>query len=237
MMRQRSHRHRRPPWWPSDEPWPPSRRWRRGRARFMWRAGIAFALMLGLTVFGAASLVRLASGEPPHRWALWPLGWLVLIFIIAMRRVGAPLGDVVEAADRVAAGDFSTRVREHGPRSLRTVGRAFNGMATRLEAQDRQRRHLMADIAHELRTPLSVIQGRLEGLLDGVYPTDEAQLRQVLDDARVLSRLVDDLRTLAHSESGTLALEQEPTDLAVLAHDVADTFSADAARTGVSLAI
>jgi signal transduction histidine kinase len=126
-------------------------------------------------------------------------------------------------------------VPEQGPRSLRAVAHAFNSMTARLEMQDRQRRHLLADIAHELRTPLSVIQGRLEGVLDGVYPRDEAQIRQVLGDARTLSRLVDDLRTLAHAESGTLALDKEPTDLGVLAHDVIDTFSAEAAAGGVSL--
>jgi signal transduction histidine kinase len=69
----------------------------------------------------------------------------------------------------------------------------------------------MADIAHELRTPLTVIQGRLEGLIDGVYPRDEARLTEVLNDTRMLARLVEDLRTLAHTESGTLALHKEPT--------------------------
>jgi signal transduction histidine kinase len=156
-------------------------------------------------------------------------------FVYALRRFGTPMGNVVEAADRLAGGDFAARVPEYGPRSIRSVSRAFNSMAVRLEAQDRQRRHLMADIAHELRTPLTVIQGRLEGLLDGVYPRDEAQIRQVLDDARTLSRLVDDLRTLAHTESGTLSLVKEPTDLGLLAHDVIDSFSAEAARLRVAL--
>ena len=77
----------------------------------------------------------------------------------------------------------------------------------------------MADIAHELRTPLTVVQGRLEGLLDGVYPRDDAQLGEVLEETRMLARLVDDLRTLANAESGTLDLQKEPTDLGVLIHD------------------
>jgi signal transduction histidine kinase len=244
MMRYSSRRHRPPPWWPDNEAWPPSHtHWRRGRARFLWRLGVVFAVVLLLSVFGVSSLLTMTIGTPHRRWFLWPvfwpLGWLFLIFVFGsgMRRFGMPLGDVVEAADRVASGDFTARVPERGPHSLRTVGRAFNSMATRLEVQDRQRRQLMADVAHELRTPLSVIQGRLEGVLDGVYPADESQIRQVLDDARTLSRLVDDLRTLAHSEGGTLTLEKEPTDLVVLAHDVADTFSAEAAAAGISLRV
>lgn len=230
--------HGAPPWWPANEPWPPpGRAWRRGRARFVRRVGVAFAALLLLSVFGAGSIVSMLFGGRRMAWVFWPFLWPVLIglFFVAMRRFGLPWGDVVEAADRVAGGDYAARVPEHGPSSLRTVSRAFNGMAARLEAQDRQRRQLMADIAHELRTPLSVIQGRLEGLIDGVYPRDDTQLRQVLDDARMLSRLVDDLRTLAHADSGTLALQKEPTDLGALAHEVMETFSADAAGGGVSL--
>jgi signal transduction histidine kinase len=190
-----------------------------------------------LSVFGVGSIVSALFGRRWHGVVFWPLIWpfFFLLFVAAMRRFALPLGDVVEAADKVAGGDYTARVSEGGARSFRTLGRAFNSMAARLEMQDRQRRHLMADIAHELRTPLSVIQGRLEGVLDGVYPRDETQIRQVLDDTRTLSRLVDDLRTLAHAESGTLALEKESTDLGVLAHDVIDTFSGDAAVRGVSL--
>ncbi len=234
----RSDRHTRPPWWPANEPWPPAARpWRRGRTRFVRRAGLAFAVMLALSAIGTGSIAAMMFGNQHVVFVYRPFVWLILFFVFfaVMRRFTMPLGDVVDAAERVARGDFAARISEHGPRSIRTVGRAFNSMAARLETQDRQRRQLMADIAHELRTPLSVIQGRLEGVLDGVYPRDEAQLKQVLDDARLLSRLVDDLRTLAHAEGGTLALQKEPTDLGVLAHDVIDTFSVDATSAGVAL--
>jgi two-component system OmpR family sensor kinase/two-component system sensor histidine kinase BaeS len=118
---------------------------------------------------------------------------------------------------------------------MRTIARAFNSMTSKLQAQDRQRRHLMADIAHELRTPLAVLQGRLEGMLDGVYPRDETQINAVLQETRMLTRLVDDLRTLAHSESGTLALQKESTDLGVLINDVVASFSADATERTIAL--
>jgi signal transduction histidine kinase len=102
---------------------------------------------------------------------------------------------------------------------------------------DRQRRQLMADIAHELRTPLSVIQGRIEGLLDGVYPRDDGQLSQVLAETRMLARLIDDLRTLAHAEGGTLTLQKEPTDVAILAQEVVDAFAGEAMSGDVSISL
>src|SRR5262249_33614760 len=139
--------------------------------------------------------------------------------------------------DRVAGGDYSTRVREHGPPSLRMVGRAFNGVAERLQTQDRQRRNMMADIAHELRTPLSVVQGRLEGLLAGAYARDDSQLGERLDGAGVLARLVAAFRTLAAAESGPFPLHQEPTDVTILLHEVAGSLSTEPAEPRPSVRV
>jgi two-component system OmpR family sensor kinase/two-component system sensor histidine kinase BaeS len=142
---------------------------------------------------------------------------------------------VVSAAERVASGDFSTRLTERGSPWLRSVAAAFNRMTSTLQRQQQQRRDLMADIAHELRTPLSVMQGRLEGMLDGVYPRDERHVAQVLDETRMLARLVEDLRTLAHSESGTLTLEKEPTDLGVLVYEALAALKPDADTRSVTV--
>jgi len=101
-------------------------------------------------------------------------------------------------------------------RALRPVTRAF-------AEQDRLRRQLMADVAHELRTPLAILQGRIEGLLDGVYPRDETHLAELLDETRHLARLVEDLGTLAHAEAGALELRKEIIDLGDLVRDVAAT--------------
>lgn len=97
---------------------------------------------------------------------------------------------------------------------IRRVSRAFG-------EQDRLRRQLMADVAHELRTPLAILQGRIEGLLDGVYPRDEHHLTELLEETRHLSRLVEDLGTLAHAEAGALELRKETIDLGDLIRDVA----------------
>jgi signal transduction histidine kinase len=239
----------RPPWWPANEPWPPSGRheyWTRRRRRFAWRAAILLAFVLFLSAMGLLTMVSAVFERTgmAREW-LGPIPIVPLLIFIstyllvffAMRRIGTPLGDIVFAADRVASGDYEARVVERGTPFLRRVARAFNGMTATLQAQDRQRRQLMADIAHELRTPLTIVQGRLEGLVDGVYPRDDAQLSAALEETRMLTRLVDDLRTLANAEAGSLSLRKEPTDLAVLIHDVAGTFAADAAGAQIALRI
>lgn len=229
----------RPHWWPADEPWPPVHvhglhAWRRGRSRFVRRIGFLFFFLL---IFGGVGLARLLSGTMSWPGVAVLATLLFVLFFGAMRRVGFPLGDIVGAADRVANGDYSTRVVERGPPSLRSVARAFNSMTSRLQAQDQQRKNLMADIAHELRTPLTIIEGRLEGILDGVYPRDDERLGEVLEETRVLARLVEDLRTLANAESGSLTLQKEPTDLAILIHEVVNSFSSAAAAGDVSVRV
>jgi signal transduction histidine kinase len=168
-------------------------------------------------------------------WLAFPL--LLAGFVAVMRLVGRPLGEVVGAAERVASGDYAVRVSEHGPPSLRSVASAFNSMTARLEQQQQGRRALMADIAHELRTPLAAMQGRLEGMIDGVYPRDPQQVAQLLEDTRTLARLVEDLRTLAHSDSGTLDLAKESTDVGILLHDAASAFQPQAQAGGVEIQV
>jgi signal transduction histidine kinase len=143
--------------------------------------------------------------------------------------------DLIDAAGQVEAGDLSAHVPEHGPRELRALARAFNAMLERLRLDETERRRLLADLTHELRTPVSVIQGNLEAMVDGVYPADESHLTPVLDETRVLSRLIDDLRTLTLAESGALVLHRESTDLGVLAGEVVAAFRPQAEAAGVIL--
>jgi signal transduction histidine kinase len=128
-------------------------------------------------------------------------------------------------------------VREHGPPPIQALVHSFNTMTERLQDADRQRRDLMADVAHELRTPLSVLQGRIEGLIDGVYPRDEGQLSRLLEETHVLSRLIEDLRTLALSDAGVLRLQMEPADLVGLLREVVRSFETEAAARPVSLTL
>ena len=256
-MRTRSismHRHfppQPPPWWPSGERWPPAaaphmRDWHNIRGRFFRRVGGLFVFLSLLACGGLATLFWLldlinAPTMFPH--AGGPLRVVALVLVVAglvlavraLRRAALPVGDVMEATERVAGGDYSARIVERGPRETRALARAFNSMIIRLQADDEQRRILLADVTHELRTPLTVIQGNLEGLLDGIYPRDDAHLSPILEETRILSRLIDDLRTLALAESGALQLQKEPTDLAMLVSDTVASFQAQADKVGLAL--
>lgn len=183
------------------------------------------------TALGAPDLV----GNVARGVALLVVVYGFLFTARALRRFAAPVGDVIEAVGRVADGDLSTRVDERGPREARALARAFNTMTTRLEAGEEQRRRLLADVSHELRTPLSVVQGNLEALVDGVHPADEAHLVAILDETKVLSRLVEDLRTLSLAESGALALHREAIDVGALVRETVDSFASQAEPAGVSL--
>lgn len=155
----------------------------------------------------------------------------------ALRRMTMPLTRVMEAAGQVEAGDYTTRVAEVGPPEMRALARAFNAMTARLQSDEAQRRQLLADVTHELRTPLTIVQGNLEGLLDGIYPADAAHLTPILEETRVLARLVDDLRTLAQAEGGTLQLHPEGLEVGVWLTEVVAAFEAAAAQGGVTLAL
>jgi len=158
---------------------------------------------------------------------------------VLFRSIGRldPTGGVDELGQRAA--DYSVRVSEPvgGRGEMRGLARAFNQMAARLESEDATRRRLLADVSHELRTPLAVIQGNLEALLDGVYAPDAVHIGPILDEVRVMERLVDDLRTLSLAEAGALPLHREPTDPAVLLEDVAAGHRARAEAASISISV
>jgi two-component system OmpR family sensor kinase/two-component system sensor histidine kinase BaeS len=159
----------------------------------------------------------------------------LLIGFLLVRRMVTPLADVIAAAQSVAAGDLSTRVQVRGPGDLKSLSDSFNRMADSLEANDEQRRNLMADVAHELRTPLTVIRGRLEGIVDGIYPPDEDHVAPVLEETYVLERLVEDLRLLTLAESRQLHFDPEPIQLGDLAERAVDLFQAQAEDKHIDL--
>jgi two-component system OmpR family sensor kinase/two-component system sensor histidine kinase BaeS len=242
---------RRPPWWPENEPWPPTHRpWRTGRGKFFRRVGCLIAALGLLSLIGCGTLFSLIFNIPNQLHLsegvsslARGLGALIVIGVIGsaimagrlLRHATAPVGDVMEAAGKVADGDYTVRVKESGPGEVRALARSFNTMTARLQLNDEQRRALLADVTHELRTPLTVIQGNLEGMLDGIYPPDTAHLESTLEETRVLSRLIDDLRTLSLAESGALKLQHETIDLRDLIQEAIAGFQASADNTGVQL--
>ncbi len=248
--------HQKPPWWPANAPWPPKNR----RFFSFRRAGCIFFffILIGLLLTGVViGLLGKGFGYfegMPHRQMMAPegrgfviIGILVFLLavgsfawaVIAVRRMSQPLDDLLKASGRVENGDYSVRVEEKGSKEVRALIRSFNAMAARLQIDNEKRRNMLADISHELRTPLTVIQGNVEGMLDGIYPTNPKKLRSVLEESRVLSRLVEDLRTMVLAESGGLQLKKEPTDLAALIQDSVSGFRprADAAKVKIATAL
>ncbi len=182
---------------------------------------------------------RLFVGLLPPLMVISFFTGLLTLFIglLLMRRVVTPLAEVIAAAHSVASGDLSTRVPVSGPSDLRSLNDSFNRMAEALERNDRERRDMLTDIAHELRTPLTVMRGRLEGILDGVYPADEAHVAPVLEETYLLERLVEDLRLLTLAEARQLHFDNRPLNLAELAERAADLFQAEAADKGITLTV
>jgi signal transduction histidine kinase len=180
------------------------------------------------------------------RAIILPVGALSLLlafflFVVAtllVRRFVNPLAGVIYAARQVANGKLSTRISSEGPQDMRSLSESFNEMAASLERNDRERRDLLADIAHELRTPLSVIRGRLEGIVDGIYKADDGQVVSLaLEQTYLLERLVDDLRLLTLAETRQLHFEKKTVDLAQLSQHTIDMFSAEAQEKNISLAL
>ncbi len=205
-------------------------------------AMLVFLVVLSVVVAFLVEVITSWLGGRPS-FALSAVLTILILVLVAggasrlFRRGAGAVSDLVEAAARVESGDFAARVEERGPREVRSLGRAFNAMSARLEETDASRRRLLADVSHELRTPLTIMQGTLEGMLDGLYPIDEAHLAPVLEETRVLARLVEDLRTLSLSEAGSLRLHPEPTDLALLLGEVAAAHRLAADAAGVALTL
>ncbi len=224
--------------------------------RFMRRLGCLFGVFFLLVLVGVASSIGLVAswlgllGAQPGSGPGPVAQGLVVILVVAvvfgvwrlgrgLRGLAGPIDDLVSAARRIEQGDLDARVAQPGTRSgeLRDLVTAFNTMAERLQVDERQRRSLLADVSHELRTPLAIVRGNLEAMQDGVHPTDPAHLQSVIDETAVLARLIDDLRTVALAEAGTLALHVEPTDLSILAQETADAHRHSATTAGVTLRV
>jgi signal transduction histidine kinase len=226
---------RRPPWWPEGEPFPPQR-WGRGFGPppFIRWIGcfVVTALVVALLAGILAGAVFGRGGGEFHPSFAFPILIVIILIAVAVsggvRRMTRPMNNLIDAARRIESGDYSAQVPEWGSADIRSVARAFNSMSARLKTIDEQRRSFLADVTHELRTPLSVIRGQVEAIADGMYPADAAHLAPILDATAALDRLVEDLRTLVLTDAGSLVLNKEPTDLAALLADTVESFKPQA---------
>ncbi|HMS00165.1 MAG TPA: HAMP domain-containing sensor histidine kinase [Anaerolineales bacterium] len=197
-----------------------------------------------LFVGGIAALLYLLFSQYTNIRNIWflvcgaPVVLVVILFFIVFNlylRFGKPLEEFFKTINAVEEGNLSARVPESNSDMFSDLIKRFNKMVGELERAEQQRRNLTADIAHELRTPLHIIQGNLEGIVDGVYQPTPEHLNNTLDETRLLTRLVNDLQTLSLAETGQLPLHPTRFLLADLIADLTSSFSAQAASLGIDL--
>ena len=155
--------------------------------------------------------------------------------IFLARSLVRPLDKLAAAARSFGSRNLSQRVQVSGSEEIMAVAVAFNEMAERLEEAETLRRNLLADVAHELRTPVTVIQGNLRAILDDVYPLEKGEVARLYEQTRLLTRLIDDLRELAQAEASQLSLNLTQVDVATLVKETATAFKPIAQNQQVEL--
>jgi two-component system sensor histidine kinase BaeS len=172
------------------------------------------------------------------------VGWGAVLAILGALVVGVsvtrglvrPIRHLSTTARSLERGDSGARVGlRTGPGELGELGRAFDAMAASLERQDRLRRDLVADVAHELRTPIAVLQAETEALVDGMTAATPEALSSLHEESVRLGRMVEDLQTLASAEAAGLHLERRPLNLSRVAAEAADSLATRFRSAGVQL--
>ena len=159
---------------------------------------------------------------------------LVLLFSI---QITSPIRQMQKAAGAIARGDLNQRVPVQSRDELGALAGSFNHMASSLARAEAQRQKLLADVAHELRTPLAVIQANTEGIQDGVITLDIEQIDAIHAETLLLGRLINDLRLISIAEAGELHLERQPVIPAQLLENGMERFQPQSAQKGVSLSL
>lgn len=179
--------------------------------------------------------------ESIGRYLLWgclvAAAIAVLITFFLSRRMLFPIRALTVAARRLGQGDFSPRVEVNDKGEVGELAVAFNSMASDLERAEQLQRNMIADVAHELRTPLSNIKGYVEAIRDGIIELDAQAIGMLDEEASLLSHLVDDLQDLSIAEAGQLKLERQPEDISVLIEQTAEAIRAEATSKGLSISV
>ncbi len=161
----------------------------------------------------------------------------LIMTLFLSRRILAPVKAVTSVAKQLGRGDFSQRVQIADKSEIGELARTFNSMASDLERAEQLQRNMVADVAHELRTPLSNIRGYLEAVRDGMLKPEPETIRSIDEEAVLLSRLVDDLQELSLAESGQLKLVRHEENIGELIKQVVTAIQAQATTKGVSVSI
>jgi two-component system sensor histidine kinase BaeS len=222
-------------------------------------AGVMFVLLVGIVFFlisyadqRLADLFhnylllhggKLSSGDEVAFVQVFhdALVWIGLVNLIVgllacywlARSITIPLRRLSSAVEKMEQGDFQVQAEIMSRDEIGYLALVFNRMAAALAANQRLRKRLLMDIVHELNTPVTVVQGNLEAILDGVIPNDEEQLKSMYEETSHLGRMIQDLRVLSLAEARQLELELAPTDLNVLLQQVLRVFRPMAAEKSV----
>jgi signal transduction histidine kinase len=180
-------------------------------------------------------------GRAIGRFFLWggllAVGIALLLTFVLSRRILAPVKALTQAARQLGKGDFSQRVNSSDKGEVGELAQSFNSMANDLERAEQLRRNMVADVAHELRTPLSNLRGYLEAIRDGVKKPDADTIHSLGEEATLLSRLVDDLQELSLAEAGELKLNCQAGDITELIKQTVPVVRSQAAAKGVSVSV
>lgn len=203
------------------------------------RLSIAFVAMAALAV-GLAALLSIQGFEPRLSEAHITAGAIavaisLLVALLLAQTMSAPLRRIRAAAERMERGELEAKVELGGDAELQAVGHALNRLAETLEQEEQLRRASVADLAHELRTPVSGLLSRIEAAQDGVLDDGEANLEAMHGEVMRLKRLLDDLDKLAAAERPGLLIEKRSVDLAAVAASEAEQMAASFAKKGVGL--
>jgi signal transduction histidine kinase len=155
--------------------------------------------------------------------------------VLVARQVSRPVRSLASASRRIADGDYDQRVAADGPGELAELGASFNTMAAALENVEQRRGALIGDVAHELRTPVTVLRGYVEGLADGVFPASAETWAKLDEETARLSRLVEELQSLSRAEAGQLAVSTAPVDPVGIVNAAAQRFRLAFADKGLRL--
>ena len=203
----------------------------------------------------AIGILYLGPGSPPEidiaslhivygaigRFFIWggllAVAIALLLTFVLSRRILAPVKALTQAAKRLGKGDFSQRVQVRDKGEVGELAQSFNSMASDLERAEQLRRNMVADAAHELRTPLSNIRGYLEAIRDGVKKPDAGTIRSLNEEASSLSRLVDDLQELSLADAGELKLICRKEDISKLINEAVAALQSPAAAKGLVLTV
>jgi signal transduction histidine kinase len=194
---------------------------------------------LVLAVPRSQALAIWADLAKPFLWAgLAGLAVSILIAVVLARSVYVPIRRVTNAAEEIARGNYEQQVPVAGPKEVKGLATSFNQMSKQVKHSQQMLRDFVADVSHELRSPLTSIKGFAQAMVDGTAKGKEAQLKAatvIEDESKRMMRLVEELLEFSRLESGQITMVKEPVDLKELLHQCYEIFLMHAEEKGVNL--